>query len=175
MTGPSLRQQLDQKVEEIRQTVAGISDEKASTRPAEGEWCVKEVLSHLSGGDGDDFAVLTRVIQEDTPLVDFEIGVSHYEGRENMSVAELTSKLESTYGEMATILSGLSEEQLNRKAQAPQLKETPLGEYPTLGQLAAAVINFHLNDHINHLRNLSKQQTEGGSHPWYRAHRSSSS
>ncbi len=153
VTGPSLQQQLDQKIEEIRQTVSGISDETASRRPAEGEWCVKEVLSHLSGGEGD-FGILERVVQEDTPLADFEIGVSHYEGRENMSVAELTSKVESTYGEMATLLSGLSEEQLSRKAQAPQLKETPLGEYPTLGQLAAAVINVHLNDHVNHLRNL---------------------
>jgi len=74
-----------------------------------------------------------------------------------MSVAELTSKVTSAYNEMGHFLSGLSEEQLNRKARAPQLKETPMTEYPTLGQLAAAVINFHLNDHINHLRNLSRQ------------------
>ncbi len=157
VTGPSLQQQLDQKIEEIRQTVSGISDETASRRPAEGEWCVKEVLSHLSGGDGDDFALLKQVIREDTPVVEFEIGASHYEGRQNMSVAELTSKVTSAYNEMGHFLSGLSEEQLNRQARAPQLKETPMTEYPTLGQLAAAVINFHLNDHINHLRNLSRQ------------------
>src|SRR6266545_862954 len=149
VTGPSLQQQLDQKIEEIRQTVSGISDETASRRPAEGEWCVKEVLSHLSGGDGDDFALLKQVIREDTPVVEFEIGASHYEGRQNMSVAELTSKVTSAYNEMGHFLSGLSEEQLNRQARAPQLKETPMTEYPTLGQLAAAVINFHLNDHIN--------------------------
>ena len=158
VSGPSLQAQLDQKVQEIKQTVAGMSEEKASKRPGEGEWSVKEVLSHLSGGDGDDFAILRRVTQEDTPVVEFEIGVSHYEGRENMSAAELTSRVESTYGEMGDFLSGLNEEELNRKARSPQLKETPIGEYPTLGQLAAALINFHLNDHINHLRNLSQQQ-----------------
>jgi hypothetical protein len=58
---------------------------------------------------------------------------------------------------MGKFLSDLSEEQLNRKAKAPQLKETPIGEYPTLGQLSLALINFHLNDHINHLRNLNQQ------------------
>jgi hypothetical protein len=158
VSGPTLKQQLDQKVEEITQTVAGMSEERASKRPGEGEWSVKEVLSHLSGGDGDDFAILRRVTQEDTPVVEFEIGVSHYEGRENMSAAELTSRVESTYGEMGDFLSGLNEEELNRKARSPQLKETPIGEYPTLCQLAAALINFHLNDHINHLRNLSQQQ-----------------
>jgi len=157
VSGPSLKQQLDQKVQEIKQAVSGISEEKASKRPAEGEWSAKEVLSHLSGGESDDFANLKRVIQEETPVVEFEIGVSHYEGREKMSVGELTSKVGSTYGEMGKFLSGLSEEQLNRKAKAPQLKETPIGEYPTLGQLSLALINFHLNDHINHLRNLSQQ------------------
>lgn len=157
VSAPSLHQQLQQKVDEIKQTVSGISEEKASKRPSEGEWCVKEVLSHLSGDDGDDFAILQRVTEEDTPLVEFEIGVSHYEGRENMSVGELMSRVDATYGEMAKFLSGLSEEQLARKAHAPQLKETPLGEYPTLGLLAGALINFHLNDHINHLRNLSQR------------------
>jgi hypothetical protein len=66
--------------------------------------------------------------------------------------------VESTYSEMGAFLSGLNEEQLNRKAQVPLLKETPIGEYPTLGQLAGALINFHLNDHVQQLRNLSQQQ-----------------
>jgi len=46
---------------------------------------------------------------------------------------------------------------LNRKAHIPFLKETPLGEYPTLGQWAIGVIQFHLNDHIQQLKNLSSQ------------------
>ncbi|TMB66215.1 MAG: hypothetical protein E6J43_10690 [Chloroflexi bacterium] len=62
--------------------------------------------------------------------------------------------MESTYGGMGAFLSGLSEEQLSRKAQVPLLKETPLGEYPTLGQLAGALINFQ-NDHVQQLRNIS--------------------
>jgi DinB superfamily len=74
VSGPSLKQQLDQKLQEIKQAVSGISEEKASKRPSEGEWSVNEVLSHLSGGDGDDFGILKRVTQEDTPVVEFEIG-----------------------------------------------------------------------------------------------------
>ena len=37
------------------------------------------------------------------------------------------------------------------------LKETPFGENVTLGQLSGLLINFHLNDHVNQLRNLSQQ------------------
>jgi hypothetical protein len=157
VTGPSLQQQLDQKVQEIKQTVSGIDEQKATRSPGEGEWCAKEVLSHLSGdGSSDTVSLLGRVIQEDTPLIDIHPGVSYYEGRENVSLTELTSRVESAYGNMGKFLSGLSEEQLNRKAQVPLLKETPIGEYPTLGQLAGALIHFHLNDHVQQLKSLSQ-------------------
>jgi len=74
-----------------------------------------------------------------------------------VSGPSLQQQLDEKVREIKQAVSGISEEQLNRKARAPQLKETPMGEYPTLGQLAVALINFHLNDHVNQLRNLSQQ------------------
>jgi len=157
VSGPNLKQQIDQKVQEIKQAVSGLSEEEASKKRGEDEWSVKEVLSHLSGdGSSDAVSLLDRVIKEDTPQMDIHPGQSYYEGRESIPLTELTSRVESTYSEMGTFLSGLSEDQLNRKAQVPLLKETPIGEYPTLGQLAGALINFHLNDHVNQLRNISQ-------------------
>jgi DinB superfamily len=159
VSGPSLQQQLDRKVQEIKQAVSGLSEEEASKKRGEEEWSVKEVLSHLSGdGSTDAASLLDRVVKEDTPQIDIHPGMSYYEGRESIPLRELTSSVESTYSEMGAFLSGLNEEQLNRKAQVPLLKETPIGEYPTLGQLAGALINFHLNDHVQQLRNLSQQQ-----------------
>ena len=159
VSGPTLKQQIDQKVQEIKQAVSGLSEEQASKPAAQGEWSAKEVLSHLSGdGSTDAVSLLDRVIKQDTPEIDIHPGQSYYEGRESIPLKELAVRVESTYGEMGKFLSGLSEEQLNRKAQVPLLKETPIGEYPTLGQLAGALINFHLNDHVNQLRNLSQQQ-----------------
>jgi DinB superfamily len=158
VSGPSLKQQLDQKVQEIKQAVSGLSDEEASKKRGQEEWSVKEVLSHLSGdGSSDAASLLDRVIKEDTPQIDIHPGQSYYEGRESMPLPELTSRVESTYSEMGAFLAGLNDEQLNRKAQVPLLKETPIGEYPTLGQLAGALINFHLNDHVQQLKNLSQQ------------------
>ena len=158
VSGPSLKQQLDQKVQEVKQAVSGLSEEEASKKRREEEWSVKEVLSHLSGdGSSDAVSLLDRVIKEDTPQIDIHPGQSYYEGRESLPLTELTSRVESTYGGMGAFLSGLSEEQLSRKAQVPLLKETPIGEYPTLGQLAGALINFHLNDHVQQLRNISQQ------------------
>jgi len=160
VSSPALQQQLDQKVEEIKQAVSGISEEKASKRPGEGEWCVKEVLSHLTGEDHAPAAqeFYERCLKEDKPELDITPGQSAYSPeREKAPVKELLSRVETRYGELGKFLAGLNEEQLNRKARVPFLKETPIGEYPTLGMLGMGLINFHLNDHLNQLRNLSQQ------------------
>jgi len=158
VSGPSLQQQLDQKVEEIKQAVSGLSEEQASKPPAQGEWSAREVLSHLSGTDSTEFvARLKRILDEDTPRIDVTPGVSYYEKRKDASTSQLLLQVESAYGEAGQFLGGLSEEQLSRKANVPMLKETPFGENVTLGQLAGLLINFHLSDHVNQLRNLSQQ------------------
>jgi len=74
---PGLQQQLDQKVQEIKQAVSCLSEEQASRPPARGEWSAKEVLSHLSGSDSAEFvARLKRILDEDTPRIDVTPGVS---------------------------------------------------------------------------------------------------
>jgi hypothetical protein len=159
VTGPSLQQQLDQKVQEIKQAVSGIDEQKASKAPAGGEWSAKEVLWHLTG---EEHALKTfemeRFLKEETPELGVEPGRTPYnEDRSKVPVYELLSRVEGQYAEVGNFLAGLNDEQLNRKAHVPFLKETPLGEYPTLGQWAIGLINFHLNDHIQQLKTLSQQ------------------
>jgi hypothetical protein len=48
----------------------------------------------------------------------------------------------------------LSADQLNRKAHVPLLKETPLGEYPTLAEWISALVDYHVGFHIDHLREI---------------------
>jgi hypothetical protein len=156
VSGPSLQQQLDQKVQELKQVASGISEDKASKAPAEGEWSAKQVLSHLCGDD-DALSMyeFKRFLNEETP--DLGIAPGRYgDVRKDAPVSELVSRIDSDYGKIGNFLAGLNEEQLNRKAHIPFLKETPLGEYPTLGQWAIGVIQFHLNDHIQQLKNLSQ-------------------
>jgi len=158
VSGPSLQQQMNQKVEEIKQAVSAIDEQKALKRPGEGEWCAKEVLWHLTG---EEHALTTfemeRFLKEETPELGVEPGRTPYnEDRGKVPVEELVSRVERQYTEVGNFLAGLSEEQLNRKAHVPFLKETPLGEYPTLGQWAIGLINFHLNDHVQQLKSLSQ-------------------
>ena|SRR3972149_6047499 len=154
--GNSLSEQLSAKVGEIKQIAAGMADDEASKPKAEGEWSAKQVLSHLCG-DTDALSMyeMKRFLNEDTPDLGLTPG-NYGDARKNESIAALMSKIDTDYAEIGRFLAGLSDEQLDRKAHIPFLKETPLGEYPTLGQWAGAVITFHLNDHINQLRTLAQ-------------------
>lgn len=150
--GEALSAQLTAKVDEVKEAVSGLSDEEAAKPKAEGEWCAKQVLSHLCGNeDALSMYELQRFLQEDTPALGITQG-AYGDLRKDAPVSELVSKIDTDYAAIGTFLAGLSDEQLARKAHVPFLKETPLGEYPTLGQWASALINFHLADHVNQLR-----------------------
>jgi len=156
VSGPNLQQQLQAKVQELKQAVSGLSEQQAAKVPAEGEWSAKQVLSHLCGSD-DALSMyeFKRFLDEDTPDLGITPG-SYGDNRKDAPVSELVARIDSDYGKIGGFFAGLSEEQLGRKAHVPFLKETPLGEYPTLGQWAIGVIQFHLNDHIQQLKNLAQ-------------------
>lgn len=158
VTATSLKDQMAQKVKEISDIASAMSEEAASREPAQGEWCAKEVLSHLVGSETASFkAGLERFLNEDTPEMDIVPGQTHYEDsqRSSLSKADLLSRVEKEYGNIAEFLGSLSEAQLERKAHIPLAKDTPFGEYPTLGQWSGVIINYHLSGHVDQLRSLA--------------------
>ena len=149
----SLRDALEQKMKELGEALEGMDEGDAARRPADGEWCCKEMLSHLMGDEGASFVTgLRRFVDEDTPLIGVVAGLPYYTpARQAMSLSELRAGVWRQYGEVADFISGLNDEQLGRRGRVPLLKETPIGEQPTLGQWAGAIINFHLTDHIGQM------------------------
>jgi len=149
----SLRAALEQKMKELGEALEGMSEDDAARRPADGEWSCKEMLSHLMGDEGESFvAGLRRIADEDTPLIGVVAGLPYFSpARQAMSLSEMRAGVWRQYEEVADFISGLNDEQLARKARVPLLKDTPIGEYPTLGQWAGAIINFHLTDHIGQM------------------------
>jgi len=158
VTSASLKEQLQEKIRTIEQLTSSVSDEQSGKAPAEGEWCVKEVLSHLAGSETQSFYDgIKSFIEQDTPRYDLTPGQSFFDSaREGASIAELRSSVIDQYNRIGDLLGSLSEEQLLRTAHTPNFKETPLGEYPTLGSWAAGLINYHLSDHIGQLQTLCK-------------------
>ncbi|KKL75718.1 hypothetical protein LCGC14_2052080 [marine sediment metagenome] len=161
VTAASLRDKVEQRLSELDEALAGMDEAKAGQRAADGEWCCKEVLSHLMGDEGESYvAGLRRFIDEDTPLIGVMVGLPYYTpARQAMSLAEMRAGVRRQYQEVADFLADLSDEQLSRKAQIPLLKDTPIGEYATLAQWVGALLNLHLPNHINQVRNARQALT----------------
>lgn len=153
--GTRLSQTVRQKMGEVIKLCEGL-DEKTASRAPEGRWSPKQILSHLCGPEGVGFMPATRTfLEKDTPRLDIEAENPFFtEKRSRMTVAQLLTELEKEYDRMADFVTGLSEEQLARKAHVPLFKETPIGEYPTLATWIHALGKHHMGSHIDHMREI---------------------
>ncbi len=157
-TGAQLSQEIRKKITELKDACAGI-DEKTASRAPEGRWTPKEILSHLLGsGESTHVHFLQNFLDKETPTLEIDIANPFFtEKRAQSSFADLLSQIENEYEKIAAMAAKLTESQLSRNAHIPQLKESPLGEYPTLAGMIKGLGEFHVQMHIDHLREILQQ------------------
>ena len=94
-------------------------------------------------------------LEADSPEIDMKPEDPYWSGkRSRMSLAELLAEFDLEYSRIAAFVESLSEEQLSRKAHIPMLKDSPLGEYPTLAQWAVGLSTYHIGFHIEHMHEI---------------------
>jgi len=153
--GIELAEMIRRKVGELSGLCVGL-DEAVASRAPKGRWSPKEIISHMSGREGEGLvAALEKFLKEDTPLLELEAANPFFTGkRPQMTMAELLSGMKREYERMAELVSTLSEDQLGRKAHVPLFKETPVGEYPTLAAFVRALAEHHVGYHIDHMKEI---------------------
>jgi hypothetical protein len=160
-TGIQLAQGIRQKVAELLTLCAEIDESTCSRAPA-GRWSPKEILSHLWGPEETGhLPILQAFLDGDTPTVDIDPGNPFFSGqRSGMTFRQLLSAAESEYEGLAGFAAGLTAEQLQRKARIPKLKDTSLGEYPTLADMVSGLGVGHLQFHLDHMREIVQALSE---------------
>ena len=155
MTGAQIAQAIRLKAEEFKGLCNGVDEATASRAPS-GRWSPKEIVSHLCGAEGGGLMMsIKAILEQDTPEVELHPGQTQLsDARARMSFAQLLQEFDKRYGALADFVSGLSPEQLARKAHVEALKESPLGEYPTLADFLQGVAEDHMAFHIGHMREI---------------------
>jgi hypothetical protein len=160
--GAKLARDIRDKMEEIGKVCEGVDEKTASRAPSE-RWSPKQILSHLWGPDpSGHLPMFQAFLDEDTPTVDLDPGNPFFsEERARMTFARLLAEVEREYEGISRFAEGLTDEELDRKAHAPILKDSHLGEYPTLEGMIGLVGTGHLKYHINHMREILEALSEG--------------
>lgn len=140
-------------VEEVVESVNGLSEASLDSRVAEGEWTPREIVHHLADSEMTSAIRLRRLLAEDSPKIDgydeeeFARRL-HYDRPIENSLAAMRAARETT----ADILDRLTEEEWQRSGT-----HSELGPYSVEGWLE--IYASHAHDHAEQISRAAQGAT----------------
>jgi hypothetical protein len=130
----------------IRAETAALGDALCRWRPAEGEWCVNEVIGHLIEAERRGFngRIRTMLAEDEPNLQSWDQEAVARERRDHERAGrDLVAEFETLRQDSAQLVEGLRPDQLDRA-----------GHHPLVGRVAVRDL---LNEWVHHDRNHVKQ------------------
>ena len=142
----------------LRRQIDGL-EAHADRADAPGQWTAREVVAHLVSEPGlDPVAGLKAFAEHNFPTIDVDLGKNRLTpDRKTMSLKQLADALDRQRQQVLAYVSGLSDEDLTRrKARVHVLKALAGTDEVPLQMFAAAILDFHVNDHVGQLAKIRK-------------------
>ena len=104
---------------------------------------------HVLGPEAATYQQLIQsFIDSDSPSMEGAPGTLHSSpDREAATFSDLLTQTVQVYRSLATYVGGLSDEQLNKVADARVFAATPWGAKPTIAQVVEFLGDWHVRDH----------------------------
>jgi len=110
---------LEQKRDEFRKVIAGLTEEEATRPLPDNDWTIRDVLAHLASSEGGIRIVGEIMVAKKgynfKPLDRDTWNASEIEKRKDQSLAEIIAEWEENRQKAIAFFSGLNEEQLTYK------------------------------------------------------------
>jgi DinB family protein len=112
-------------------TLTSVPDDVASWHPAEGEWCIKQVVGHVTEAEKRGFAGRIRIIlgaaDPDLPTWD-RASISHARRDCDRPAGDLAAEFTNLRHESVDMVRGLRPEQLTRGGNHPEVGRLTIDE-----------------------------------------------
>ncbi len=135
-----------QNQQQLLALVQGLTDEQVGRHPAEGEWCVRELVRHVIASESRVAELVSGLAQGRLPEGRGGIGMMNED--DGRRYAELVGDLQSTNAKMLAAVGSLSETaDLSTVARHPFFGDLNCREW-------AVFQRVHDGDHIQHVRKI---------------------